>query len=726
MTLGQGKTYITRVSKPSSLWTVNAPRALVFSALGLLGACLGVEACSSSSSGKDGAAGGAAGTGATAAAGSGGASGEAGAGALVTPSPVVISAKVRTPVTTTRSINYWMWSPTYGDDISGTEKQVAPLGFELMRIGGYNNDANTPDPFDDAQLDRAVAYAKAIGAEPILQVPLLADTTGLPPTADTAAEMVSYANLTKKYGIKYVSIGNEPDLYATQGSLADMSKPAIPNYRPEDYCASVKAYVAAMKAVEPSLTIVGPELAYQYTANANWFSPVLKACGDQFDIVTIHRYPFAAAMTSLNSVKADVDSFRSTIASVRGLMKEAGYGDKPLAITEMNVDYDALPASNVPLAAAGTVPSALWLADILGAAQELSLRTTALWDISDDPSRKFGIIDVPPDQTPRPQYYAFQLFAEHSGPTLLSLTSAPKDVHAYPTRNAADDGTDVVVTNWLTAAQVLEFQVTDLDSAPDPVVFTLPGLSLAAIEIPDHGAPKAFSYGFAEHAASTGPSDLAPGVGQLGDIDAGVNTSPDAGFSCPTMQLASNAVTTMGTGDAGALSFGPDANGWASFTYQGPSQTAPVVNATSDGNGFEMKSALTPPLSSNNYAGFGIYYNSGSCLDASHATGVELELSGDLGDCSLRYILFSSQNLSYLDDPSRGGCHDTDSVCLGAYVPLAVSTDKIRIPFTLFAHGTPVDGVDPRALTTMQWQVSAADASKGCSADFTVKNLGFY
>ncbi len=688
-----------------------------------------MEACSSSSS-PGGGAGTAGAAGASSAAGNGGASdsgGEAGAGPNVTPSPVVISAKTRTPITTTRSINYWMWSPTFGDDISGTDPQIAPLGFELMRIGGYNNDANTPDPFDDAQIDKAVAYAKAIGAEPILQVPLLADTLGMPPTADTAAAMVTYANQTKKYGIKYVSIGNEPDLYATSGNLADSTKPAIPNYQPEDYCASVKAYVTAMKAVDPSLMIVGPDLAYQYTASTDFFSPVLKACGDQFDLVTIHRYPFAAAMTNIAAVKADVDSFKSTIASVRALMKTAGYGDKPLAVTEMNVDYDALPTNNVPLAAAGTVPSALWLADILGAAQQLALRTTALWDISDDPTRQYGIIDVPPAHTPRPQYYAFQFYAQHSGPTLLSLTSAPADVHAYPTRNATDDGTDVIVANWSTSAQVLEFQITDLDSAPNPPVFTLPGLSLAAIEIPDQGTPKAYSYGFAEHAASMGPSELAPGIGPLGEVDAGVSVDPDGGALCPTVPLTSDAITTLGSGgDGGPISFGPASASWVSFDYAAPGQATPSVDVTADGDGFEMKAALKTPLSSGNYAGFGMYYNSGSCLDASTATGLELELSGDLGTCSLRYLLVFHQDLSTMDDPGRGGCHDTDAVCLGAYAPLAVSTDKIQIPFSSFTHGAPVSVADPTQLVTMQWEIGATDATAGCSADFVIKNLSFY
>jgi len=83
-----------------------------------------------------------------------GSAGQAAGGETGATEAVLVSAKTRTPVTTTRSVNYWMWTPTWGDPVSGTDAQVAPLAFELMRIGGYNNDANTPDPFDNAQLDR--------------------------------------------------------------------------------------------------------------------------------------------------------------------------------------------------------------------------------------------------------------------------------------------------------------------------------------------------------------------------------------------------------------------------------------------------------------------------------------------------------------------------------------------------------------------------------------------
>ena len=168
---------------------------------------------------------------------------------------IAISTVTRTPRPTSGlGTSYWQWSPSWGNLVAGTEPQVLALAPVVMRIGGYNNDANTPDPFDNQQIDLAVAYARAISAEPILQVPLLADNDGAAPTAATAAGMVSYANVTMGYGIKYFSIGNEPDLYPD----ATGTTKGIAGYTPEAFCASVTAYVAAMKAVDPTIKILGP------------------------------------------------------------------------------------------------------------------------------------------------------------------------------------------------------------------------------------------------------------------------------------------------------------------------------------------------------------------------------------------------------------------------------------------------------------------------------------
>src|SRR6185312_4437877 len=217
--------------------------------------------------------------------GTGGAGGQGAGGASLTVTPLVISAAAPTPRAMSLSVNYWQWTPTWGNDVAGTEALVAALKPGYLRVGGYNNDANIPDPFNEAQLDAMVAYARAVGAEPILQVPVLGDVDGTQPTAQTAADMVTYANVTKQYGIKYFSIGNEPDIYADQAST---TAPSRPGYTAADYCTTAMAFVPAMKAVDPSIKIVGPDLAWRYQANngANdWLTPILQTCGDLLDVI---------------------------------------------------------------------------------------------------------------------------------------------------------------------------------------------------------------------------------------------------------------------------------------------------------------------------------------------------------------------------------------------------------------------------------------------------------
>ena len=398
-------------------------------------------------------------------------------GGAVAINPLVIATATRTPRVTTWSVNYWDWMPFFTDTVTGTESLVSALKPAVIRVGGYNNDANIPNVFDEAAFDKAVAYARSIGAEPVIQVPHLADNAGNPPTADTAAAMVRYANITKGYGVKYFSVGNEPDLYATQGLPSDNSKPAIPGYTPSDFCTSARAYVAAMKAVDPTIQIVGPDLAYKYVAgNADydWLTPILTDCGDLFDIVSIHRYPFDSLSATLAAASADPIVFRGVINSVRGILQATGQGNKPLALMEMNIVYNA--TSCVIDASPGTVGGALWLADSVGTAIELGLWTTAVWDISDSDDWALGLIGLPPTRTPRPAYYAYSMFADHFGPTLTNVSAAPPGVSAHASRNQADDTTNLIAINWSTSSAPLDFEVTGLASNNTWATFTLPAI----------------------------------------------------------------------------------------------------------------------------------------------------------------------------------------------------------------------------------------------------------
>lgn len=653
--------------------------------------------------------------------------------------PVVISTKTRTPRTTTWSVNYWDWEPAWGAPVVGTEKLIGALNPAIMRVGGYNNDANTPGRFDHAALDTAVAYAKAIGAAPLLQVPLLADVAGALPTAASAAEMVTYANVTKGYGVKYFSIGNEPDLYATQGA-GGTTTPAIAGYRPSDYCTSARAYVTQMKAVDPSIQIVGPDLAYQYKGNTDWLTPILKGCGDVFDIVAIHRYPFSATEASLANVTADPAVFRSVVTSVRGILEATGYGDKPLAITEMNVAYDATPAGNTLTAVPGTVPAALWLADILGSSIQAKLWTSAIWSIAEPDPYALGLLGMPPAHTPRPAYYAYAMFADHVGPTRLDGTSVPTGVVAYATRNQADDATEVMVINWNTSYSVLSFEVTGLPKAPKPPVYALPPLSLAAVEITDSGSATAWTYGEVQHQEGLGPELLPPGADYV--VPDGGLPGSDGGHppvACSSVVLPSALVTTAGQGSGTATTFGTSASvPWGAFVYAAPGQTAPTIAATADGSGLQMSASLAPATGySDNWVGAGLYFSSANCIDASAYTGIQFDFAGDLGGCNLAVGVSSSQDLSVTDDVNRGLC--TANNCYGPSVGVVPGNATIQVPFASLSGGMPISALDKTTIVSFQWQLtvpfgvadgSAGDAGDagagGCTANFAVKNAGFY
>src|SRR5690606_24449827 len=106
--------------------------------------------------------------------------------------------------------NYWSWVDEWGAQVQGTEELVTEIQLNLLRIGGTEADRSYPHPFDYDKVKEAIAYARAVGAEPVLQLPGLYAMTGEQATTATAIEMVNYVR-DQKLGVKYFSIGNEPD-----------------------------------------------------------------------------------------------------------------------------------------------------------------------------------------------------------------------------------------------------------------------------------------------------------------------------------------------------------------------------------------------------------------------------------------------------------------------------------------------------------------------------------
>ncbi len=398
--------------------------------------------------------------------------------------------------------NYWCWS-NYGDYVTPTVGLASELGLRVLRAGGHNNDDNTSngfDPFDKGQIDRFVAYARSVGAEPILQVPRLKNERGGPATPEDAADMVRYCNRTRGYAIRYWAIGNEPDLYSDQGD--------IPGYDVTRFCDDFNARSDAMKRVDPAIQILGPELSWKYppqTGANDWLTPFLTRCRGRFDIVSIHRYPFDAQGATIANAMADVARFDSVVRTLGALLASMGLAEVPLAITEANVSWDGDPAHSTQSASPQTFYAGLWVADSLGAAIRQRLWAICYWSLSE--GWTLGFFDTA--ARPRPSYYASQLVALHTGPTLLTAT-APAGFSAYASRSADGRATLVVVINKNDTTNRESIAIAERTETPaGSYAYDFPPYSLSVVSIPDDGTPmKVWMYTKPMADAGTPPQQL--------------------------------------------------------------------------------------------------------------------------------------------------------------------------------------------------------------------------
>jgi len=103
-------------------------------------------------------------------------------------------------------ISPYVYGASYGPWVTVTV-EMQPLaeksGITYLRFpGGEWGDQND---LTALHIDRFVAYARNLGAEPKINIRMPGGTP------EQAAELVRYANIEKGYDIRYWSIGNEPN-----------------------------------------------------------------------------------------------------------------------------------------------------------------------------------------------------------------------------------------------------------------------------------------------------------------------------------------------------------------------------------------------------------------------------------------------------------------------------------------------------------------------------------
>ncbi|MBI2931264.1 MAG: Ig-like domain-containing protein [Planctomycetes bacterium] len=119
-------------------------------------------------------------------------------------------------------------------------------------------------------IDSYAAFAAAVGAETMVQVNIVDNNPAM------WADMVRYCNIEKGYHFKYWELGNE-NAYETY----------IPGMGPE-YAERFAAYQAAMKAVDPTIRLIGP--VNGVTHKESWMDPLMARLNGQLDVLSWHWY----------------------------------------------------------------------------------------------------------------------------------------------------------------------------------------------------------------------------------------------------------------------------------------------------------------------------------------------------------------------------------------------------------------------------------------------------
>ncbi len=317
------------------------------------------------------------------------------------------------------------------------EAQV--MGVRYLRFpGGRWGDLND---IREQQIDSLMRNADLLGAETVsINVRL---ENGTP---EAAAALVRYVNIDNDYDVQLWGIGNEPDLFD--------------DYTIAQYNTEWRAIAEAMLAVDPNITLMGPETS-QWTGIAgrterqdSWVRGFLEANGDLIDVVAVHRYPFPRslnAQTTIEELYADRSEWDMILDNLRVTVQEITGRDLPLAITEVNSHWNS--AINGE-ATNDSHFNAIWWADVFGRLLYDEPFAIAFFDFQSSDSR--GGTGLLERYEVRPTYYVYRLY-RHFGDTLLSTQSTdPLSIYAAQ----RDDGAlTMIVVNPEDEAQTAQLEI---------------------------------------------------------------------------------------------------------------------------------------------------------------------------------------------------------------------------------------------------------------------------
>lgn len=312
--------------------------------------------------------------------------------------------------------NAWMpdsiGETKYWGKLDSTWQYIEDCNIKLIRIGGIANDNNL---ITNNQISKLIDSIRNIGAEPLIQVPY---KNGLF-SASQAANLVNYTNIINNYNIKYWSISNEPVLAYS--------------FTAEQIATYFKEFATAMKQVDNTIKIVGPDLAWynesvlnKLIGGENDITGIDDFNNYYLDIVSFHIYTFNGTQT-ISEVKEKYETYlKPTVISIVNKLHNAnninnriGTDSLRWAITEFNINYKNPDENGIDgLGANSFINGQLW-SEIFSLGMRYKAIFMCPWSIHES-NGNAGTYDLGfinnyiSESNPRSSYYHEQLLSQNT------------------------------------------------------------------------------------------------------------------------------------------------------------------------------------------------------------------------------------------------------------------------------------------------------------------------
>lgn len=307
-------------------------------------------------------------------------------------------------------------------------------GYNMTANRLYNDSGGYHTP--RSSLLQFAAWCLSARCHAIVQVPAEIDNPS------TAAYYVAYTESTLHFHPDYWEIGNEPAAWTHAGlPWSKWNTTQRLNATPGSYAKIVQSYAAAMKAVDPTIRLIGlPGVGTGASAEATWIRATVRLNGPNLSAVAIHVYPagpgpgtgatlagFFGTLHGAASLTTRVPTDRSAIAQACSTCATIA-----LLVSEMN----SVTGNGSYYNYAAGFPDVPYLSSEIAQAMNLNLSTAAMYTFEGAyPGAMLGA-----QGSPRTVLTLYAQLLSRVGPAVLPLSETQTSSGLYLVESEASTG----------------------------------------------------------------------------------------------------------------------------------------------------------------------------------------------------------------------------------------------------------------------------------------------